>query len=146
MILHESVALASRRTIGMNMFHHTSTTDDLQQSSAWRLPTTLCLVGLIVLSMLWELWLAPLREGGSWLVLKALILAFPLPGIISGRRYTYQWASMLILLFVLEGTVRLMSDVGPSRMLAAVELGLSLAFFTTSIGHIRALRKVSPPR
>lgn len=128
------------------MFNRRPNPIDLQQSSVWRLPATLCLVGLIVLSMLWELWLAPLREGGSWLVLKALILALPLPGIISGRRYTYQWASMLILLFVLEGTVRLMSDTGPSQILATIELGLSLAFFATAIGHIRALRKPPPPR
>jgi uncharacterized membrane protein len=114
------------------------------QHSAWRLPAVLCLLALIALSLAWELWLAPLREGGSWLVLKALVLALPLPGITAGRPYTYQWASMLILLFVLEGAVRLMSDTGPTRWLAALELGLSVLFFTGAVGHIRALRRRRP--
>src|SRR5256885_15112591 len=37
------------------------------------------LMGLIVLSLAWELWLAPMRPGGSWLVLKALPPAAPPP-------------------------------------------------------------------
>ena len=41
------------------------------------------LIALIVLSLAWELWLAPLRPGGSLLALKALPLAVPLGG--SGR-------------------------------------------------------------
>lgn len=106
----------------------------------WRHCSTAALIGLITLSLLWELWLAPLRPGGSWLVLKAFILLMPLSGIAAGRKYTYQWSSMLILLFVLEGTVRLMSDPFPSSLLAGIELVLSLVFFASAIGHIRSLR------
>ena len=36
------------------------------------------LLALILLTLAWELWLAPLRPGGSWLVLKAAILLLPL--------------------------------------------------------------------
>lgn len=114
--------------------------------SPFRAWATLCLCALIALALLWELWLAPLRPGGSWLVLKALVLALPLAGVIAGRVYTYQWASMLILLFVLEGTVRLMSDTGLTRVLAAIELLLSLLFFITAVAHIRASRGPRPPR
>ena len=36
------------------------------------------LSALIALCLAWELWFAPLREGGSWLALKALPLCLPL--------------------------------------------------------------------
>ena len=35
------------------------------------------LLGLILLSLVWELLAAPLRPGGSWLALKALPLCMP---------------------------------------------------------------------
>ena len=60
------------------------------------------LIGLIFLCLAWELWLSPLRPGGSMLALKALPLLIPLFGILRGKRYTHQWASMLILLYFAE--------------------------------------------
>ena len=95
------------------------------------------LIALIFLCLAWELWLAPLRPGGSALVLKVLPLLLPLPGILRGRRYTYQWSSMLILLYFTEGTVRAMSDKGLSAMLAAAETGLTVAFFFSAILYAR---------
>ena len=44
------------------------------------------LLGLIVLSLAWELWLAPLRPGGTWLALKALPLCLPLAGLFARAR------------------------------------------------------------
>ena len=35
------------------------------------------LIALIALSVVWELWLAPLKPGGSLMALKALPLAMP---------------------------------------------------------------------
>ena len=46
------------------------------------------LLTLIVLCVAWEMWLAPLRPGGSWMVLKAALLLLPLFGILHERRYT----------------------------------------------------------
>ena len=54
------------------------------------------LLALVALCLAWELWLAPLRPGGSWLALKALPLLAPLFGLLRGRRYTHQWATLLI--------------------------------------------------
>jgi uncharacterized membrane protein len=54
------------------------------------------LFSLIALTLSWELWLAPLRPGGSWLALKAVPLGVPLGGIVRGKRYTYKWTTMLI--------------------------------------------------
>ena len=64
------------------------------------------LVGLVALCVLWELALAPLRPGGSWMVLKALPLLAPLPGTFRRNIYTMQWASMMVLLYFTEGVVR----------------------------------------
>jgi len=86
------------------------------------------LIALIALTLAWELWLAPLRPGGSMLALKALPLLLPLFGILRGRRYTYQWAAMMILLYLTEGVVRGVTDGGASRLLAGLETILALAF------------------
>ncbi|TDR80614.1 DUF2069 domain-containing protein [Paludibacterium purpuratum] len=98
------------------------------------------LIGLIFLSLAWELWLAPLRPGGSMLVFKAVLLLCPLFGILRGRRYTFQWSSMFILLFLTEGVMRGWADRGLSQRLAWAEILLSLLFFGAVIGYIRSLR------
>ena len=98
------------------------------------------LVALIVLSLAWELWLAPLRLGGSLLALKALPLALPLGGVLAGRRYTYQWSSLLILAYFAEGATRAWPDAGMARSLAALEMALSLVFFAAAVSYARLSR------
>ena len=98
------------------------------------------LIALIFLCLAWELRLAPVHPGGSWLALKAIPLLAPLFGILHGRRYTYQWASMLILLYFTEGAVRATSESGVSQALAVGEIALSLIFFGAAIGYVRRSR------
>ena len=98
------------------------------------------LAALILLCVAWELWLAPLRPGGSLLALKALPLALPLAGILKGKRYTYQWSSMLILAYLAEGATRAWSDKGLSQTLAFAEAALSLAFFAATVSYARWTR------
>lgn len=100
----------------------------------------MCLVALILLCLAWELWLAPLRPGGSLLALKAAPLALPLAGIVSGRRHTYQWSSMLILAYFIEGVMRAWSERGTAQTLAAAEIALSLAFFAATLAYARLTR------
>ena len=95
------------------------------------------LIGLILLSLLWELWLAPLRPGGSWLVLKALPLCIPLAGLLKNRRYTYRWVSLVVWLYFAEGVIRLQGDTWPSNACAAVEIVLCLMLFTATALHVR---------
>lgn len=95
------------------------------------------LIALIFLCVAWELWLAPLRPGGSTLVFKALPLLFPLMGILKGRRYTYQWAPMLVLAYFTEGVVRAWSDTGLSAWLAGGEVVLSVVFFFAAIYYAK---------
>lgn len=98
------------------------------------------LIALIVLVLAWELVLAPLRPGGSWLALKALPLVLPLKGIVIGSTYTHQWATLLVLAYVAEGCVRAYTDKPPALMLAFAEIALAAAFFAAAIAFIRASR------
>lgn len=86
------------------------------------------LIALIVLCVLWEGWLAPLRPEGSWMILKPVPLLFAVFGVLKGRRYTYQWLSMLVLLYFTEGVMRAF-DPGLSGILAMVEAVLSATLF-----------------
>jgi len=95
------------------------------------------LLGLIALSLAWELWLAPLRPGGSWLALKALPLCLPLAGLLKHRMYTYRWLSLVIWLYFIEGVVRAWSDPPPGNRLALIQIALCLAAFAACVLHVR---------
>ena len=100
---------------------------------------------LIALCIAWELFLAPLRPGGSWMVLKAVPLLLPLRGILREQRYTCQWASMLSLAYFIEGVVRTFSDAAPSRYLAATETALAVILFASLIFLARELGRAQDP-
>lgn len=106
----------------------------------FRLAASASLIALIVLCLAWELWLAPLRPGGSYLALKAAPLAIPLLGILLGWRYTYQWSSMFVLAYFTEGVVRAWGDQGLSQTLALAETALSVAFFVATVAYSRLTR------
>ena len=109
----------------------------LQRSAA------VSLFGLFFLCLLWEIWLAPLKPGGTLLFLKALPLAFAMRGVLRGSLYTIQWASMLVLLYLMEGVVRVMSDPpGPSIVVAWIEIVLATIFFFCSIFYVRPAKRV----
>ncbi len=101
------------------------------------------LLGLIVLGLAWELWLAPLRPGGSWLVLKVLPLTIPLAGLLKNRMYTYRWVSLLVWLYFTEGVVRAWSDQGLSAGLAAIEVLLCVLLFVACAVHVRMRLKAA---
>ena len=107
---------------------------------ASQVAASVALVTLILLCLAWELRLAPLRPGGSLLALKALPLALPLMGVLSGKRYTYQWSSMLILAYFAEGVTRAWSEKGVSQALALAEVALSLVFFAAAVSYARLTR------
>jgi len=103
------------------------------------------LLGLIVLGLAWELWLAPLRPGGSWLALKVLPLCLPLAGLLKNRMYTYRWLSLLLWLYFTEGVVRATTEPAPGAWLAALEVLLCLVLFAACVMHIRQRLKTVPP-
>ena len=95
------------------------------------------LVALVVLTLGWELWWAPVRPGGSWLALKALPLCIPLAGLLKNKMYTYRWLSLLVWVYFTEGVVRATSDRAPSLYFAAVEVALCLVLFAACALHVR---------
>lgn len=100
------------------------------------------LLALFILCLLWEIWLAPLRPGGTLLFLKALPLACAFRGVSRGSLYTIQWASMLVLLYLMEGVVRVMSDPpGPSIVMAWLEILFSSVFFLAALLYVRPAKR-----
>lgn len=112
---------------------------------SWRITAIVCLYALLLLCLAWELWLAPLRPGGSWLAVKVLPLLWIAPGITSGRMYSYRASTMLILAYFIEGVVRAWSDKGLSANLALAEIVLSVVFFGAAIAWVRASRGLRSP-
>ena len=105
--------------------------------------TVASLLLLIALCIAWELVLAPLRPGGSWLALKVLPLLIPLRGIFKRDVYTMQWSSMLILLYFAEGIVRATSDQGFSATLGWAEVALVCVFFTCIVLYLYPYKKAA---
>lgn len=116
--------------------------DNARLSGILQLAASASLIGLILLSLTWELWLAPLRPQGSWLVLKVLPLLLPLFGILRGKLYTYRWSTLLIWLYFTEGVVRAWSDQGLSSQLAMLEWILAMVFFVAAAFFTRVATRV----
>lgn len=114
----------------------------LQSQAKWRLIAWWSWFGLIVLCILWEAVLAPIKPGGSWAVIKVIPLLFALKGIWQGSSYTMQWSSMLIMLYFMEGVVRL-TDPGLSGYLAGLEVLLSLVTYFALLAYLKPLKKVA---
>lgn len=113
------------------------TLDKTTQIDATRWLAVGSLAALIILGLAWEMWLAPLRPGGSLLALKVLPLCFPLAGLLKNRMYTYRWLSLMVWLYFTEGAVRAWSDKPPGNYLAMAEVVLCLLLFTACALHVR---------
>lgn len=115
-----------------------------QQLSRLHYASCVLLVLLIVLCVAWELKLAPLRPGGSWLVIKAFPLACFTFGVFKRNRRTYQALSLFIWLYFAEGMTRATSDPGFSSWLGWAEAAISLALFCTVAAWCRFTRAPAP--
>ncbi len=103
---------------------------------AMRVLALASLLGLIVLGLAWELWLAP--TGSGTLALKVLPLVLCVLGLWRHRMYTYRWMSLLVWLYFIEGVVRATTERGLSMALAVAEVALCLALFVVSALYIRS--------
>jgi uncharacterized membrane protein len=100
---------------------------------------------LFVFCLLWELWLAPIRPGGSWLALKALPLLLPIRGVLRGDTKSFQWALLLVLAYVLEGAVRVF-EPAPYGTMAWLELLIVTVFFVAAIVYLRPFKRAAKAR
>jgi uncharacterized membrane protein len=115
----------------------------VQSKAAAALSATAALLALIALSVAWEWWVAPLRPGGSALVLKAVPLLLAVPGVWRRRLYTLQWASMLILLYFAEGVVRGWSDSGLSARLGWLQAAFAVIFFVCALTYVAPFKRAA---
>ncbi|KAB8045387.1 DUF2069 domain-containing protein [Janthinobacterium aquaticum] len=99
---------------------------------------------LIVWCVLWEMVVAPLKPGGSWLAIKAVPLLIPLYGVIKRDVYTLQWSSMVILLYFTEGVVRGYSDkLAASAFMAWGEAVIVCVYFCCAVLYLRPYKKAA---
>jgi len=103
---------------------------------------------LILLTLLWEGWLAPAPKAppGFWLTLKGTLLLVPLFGMLRDKPDTYLWASLLVMLYFMEGTMLLYLHRGDAFALhsvlpyALLETILTLVFIASAGLYVRAVR------
>jgi len=111
---------------------------NLAVAARWHRLAVALVAGLAFCEGLWELWLAPIRPGGSWLALKAVPLAWVWFSLVRGRRKARQVASLILPLFAAEGIVRAMTESGRHAYVAAVATALALAALVAILLSFRA--------
>ena len=110
------------------------------EKNPYQLIATAAFIDLFILCVSWEWFISPLRPGGSWLILKGIPLLFAIPGIWRVKVYTMQWASMLILLYITEGLVRIL-ETGANFWLALFETILAAVGFICLLMYLKPIKK-----
>lgn len=109
----------------------------------WPVIATALSAALIALGLAWELFLDPIRPGGSWLALKVLPLVIALPGLWKAKMPTFRWMSLMVWLYVGEALVRIIGLTEIERQLAWNSLALSLGLTTAILMGARAQIKIA---
>lgn len=105
-----------------------------------------CYLSLILLTLLWEGWLAPKGPFGFWLTVKGLPLLAPLPGLLRNRLRSYVIASLVLLPYLTEGLVLLWTEralgfaPGSPWPWAGLETLFTLVFILSASLHVRRRR------
>ena len=106
----------------------------------YQLIATAAFVDLFILCVCWEWFISPLRPGGSYLILKGIPLLFAIHGLWKGKVYTMQWASMLILLYITEGLVRIL-ETGANFWMAVLETALATTGFVCLLIYLKPIKQ-----
>ena len=96
---------------------------------------------LILLQVLWELILAPVRPGGSWLALKALPLALVWPGLAGGSPRARFVVLLLLLPYFAEAMTRAVAENGRHALVAGAAAALTAAAFAALLQSFRAAKR-----
>jgi uncharacterized membrane protein len=105
--------------------------------SEWRRATVAALAALALLEFCWEMWLAPLKPGGSWMALKALPIVALWPGVARDKTRALQWTLLLLPWYFAEGVVRAFSEGGRHALCAIAATALSLTTIGCALNYIR---------
>ena len=96
---------------------------------------------LILLQLLWELLLAPVRPGGSWLALKALPLALAWPGLARGSPRARFVVLLLLLPYFAEAMTRAVTETVRHALVAGTAAALTAAAFAALLQSFRAAKQ-----
>jgi uncharacterized membrane protein len=107
----------------------------------WQRAFVAALAALVLLEIMWELWLAPLRPGAFWLALKGLPLALLWPGVVRGRPRAAQWTLLLLPWYFAEAIVRAWSDSGRQALCASAAAVLALLALAAGLAWMRLLKR-----
>jgi len=94
-------------------------------------------LALLLLTLLWELVLAPLGGHASWLALKALPLAILFPGTARGARRPRQWLALLLPFYAAEALVRAVADHGRQALVAGCAFVVAVVAFVALLAWFR---------
>ena len=119
--------------------------EKVSRKNAYQLLAVAAFIDLFILCVAWEWFISPLRPGGSWLILKGVPLLFAIPGIWKGKVYTMQWASMLILLYITEGLVRIL-ETGANFWMAILETALATTGFMCLLIYLKPIKQEAKAR
>lgn len=100
--------------------------------------------GLWLLLPLWYGWIHPPQLVSLPMVLGILMfpLIFPLKGLVTGNRYTYTWGSLVALIYFAHGVLEAYTEQ-QLRGIAAVEIFLSMMFFSGAVMYVKLLHRQS---
>lgn len=98
------------------------------------------LLALTVTELLWEMLLAPLRPGGSWLALKALPLALLIAAILRGSKRARQWLALLLPFYLAEAVARAATKSGRHALVAWFAAMIATVTFVALLAWARAER------
>lgn len=95
-------------------------------------------LALTLIEGLWELVLAPLAvHAGGWLALKAVPLAWLLPGVARGQRRTRQYLALLLPFYAAEALVRAVVEPGRRAIVAATVCSIAVVVFAALLAWFR---------
>ncbi|MEK6771602.1 MAG: DUF2069 domain-containing protein [Pseudomonadota bacterium] len=99
--------------------------------------------GMIALSLLWELWLAPSSYApvAIWTLIKLLPLVALTPALLGTGYRVYIHGCLVMLLYFSEGVMLAWSDPGMVRTLALIETLLVLVFVAPAALYVRRRRE-----
>jgi len=96
--------------------------------------------GLLILLSSWIIYFSPPQNSAISMTLLFTLtpLLIALRGLLHGKRYTFAWSSMLILLYFLHGVVEGWANENEKiQILAIIEIIFSVVFFIGAIMYVK---------
>jgi len=115
-------------------------TNKLSKADFYYFTTLFGYFGILILLASWIIYFQPPKSGHTSLTLLFVLtpLMLALRGLLHGKRYTFAWGSMLILLYFMHGVVEAWANENPTlQILALIEVFFSVIFFIGAIFYVK---------